>query len=605
MFSYEYDNSGNVGYQKDWINNKQYWYEYDSLLRLGKVTTKDASGTVNWSKNTYDNRNNLVSFAENLFSTNYLTTYTYDSDDRLKTSSFGTSSIDFGYDASLGRLTNYAYKVNGTTIFNTSFAYAPGDGVASTASERISSITNGSQILTYTYNDMGYTTSISNGSDSSQYRYDAIGELVRENYNWDGISFTMLYNYDEGGNLTSKVKYAYVAEDGIVSSPSETFNYEYGDTNWKDKLTNYNGNSITYDEIGNPLNDGKWTYKWTQGRQLELITDGTTTISYKYNDQGIRTEKAVNGVTTKYSVSGGLVTWEKTGSKAPIYYLYDSNGKLWGLNWNANTYFYVCNSQGDVIGIVDKNGAIVVSYSYDAWGKLLNVSGSQADTLGQDNPYRYRGYRYDGETGLYYLENRYYNPEWCRFINEDAFFSTGLGLLASNMFVYCLNNPVTFEDNTGCRPDVAADWQHETPEERRYSLSLMAPIKPPINPSNYDDPDAQDRIYDYNQSKDQKGTPSEKQKKDKRQIKQKFGDREKREEETERLHDDKKDVRNDDDRDWKGLDAYKSLLSGVGNMINTAATHLIVAFAESFFKQASPQQPGLHLPGIQLPNTGD
>lgn len=473
LYSYEYDNSGNVGYQKDWVNNKQYWYEYDSLLRLGKVTTKDAGGTINWSKYSFDNRDNLVSFAENIASVNYPTTYPYDSDDRLKTSSFGTSSIDYSYDATMGRLTNYAYKVNGTAIFNSSFAYAPGDGVTSTASERISTITNGSQILTYTYNDMGYTTSVSNGSDSSQYRYDGIGELIRENYHWDGISYSMLYNYDEGGNLTSKVKYAYVADDGAVGTPLETINYEYGDTNWKDKLTSYNGNSITYDEIGNPKNDGKWTYSWTQGRQLQQMTDGTTTINYKYNDSGIRTEKNVNGVLTQYVLDGDKVTWEKTGINEPIYYLYDAKGKLWGLKYKGNVYFYIRNAQNDIINIVDSSGSVMVTYSYDAWGKLLKISGTMGDTLGKDNSYRYRGYRFDNETGLYYLQSRYYNPEWNRYINSDNFASTGYGLLSNNMFLYCLNNPNVFSDDSGNRPMIGDDPMHETKEERDQSFQAM------------------------------------------------------------------------------------------------------------------------------------
>ena len=82
--------------------------------------------------------------------------------------------------------------------------------------------------------------------------------------------------------------------------------------------------------------------------------------------------------------------------------------------YNGTTYYYLRNAMGDITGIVDSTGAQVVSYTYDAWGKLLGTAGTMAATLGQDNPLRYRGYIYDGETGLYYLTSRYYNPEWCR-----------------------------------------------------------------------------------------------------------------------------------------------------------------------------------------------
>ena len=99
-----------------------------------------------------------------------------------------------------------------------------------------------------------------------------------------------------------------------------------------------------------------------------------------------------------------------------------------------------------MVGIADSTGALVVRYSYDAWGKLLSITGSMASTLGVQNPLRYRGYVYDQETGLYYLQSRYYNPEIGRFINADALVATGQGLLGNNMFAYCLNNPVSLKD---------------------------------------------------------------------------------------------------------------------------------------------------------------
>ena len=182
---------------------------------------------------------------------------------------------------------------------------------------------------------------------------------------------------------------------------------------------------------------------------LQQISDGTMTASYKYNDGGLRTEKTVNGVTTEYSISGNLLTWEKTGSNAPIYYLYDDSGILWGLNYNGNIYFYVQNLQNDVIGLVDSTGTLVVEYAYDAWGNILNTIGTLASTLGEDNPFRYRGYYYDQETGLYYLQSRYYNPETARYINADVYVSTGQGLLSGNMFAYCFNNPVNHFDDGG------------------------------------------------------------------------------------------------------------------------------------------------------------
>ena len=104
------------------------------------------------------------------------------------------------------------------------------------------------------------------------------------------------------------------------------------------------------------------------------------------------------------------------------------------------------------MGIVDSWGKEVVRYRYDAWGNLLETSGDMADTLGKLNVLRYRGYCYDDETGLYYLKTRYYNPAWGRFISSDSYASTGQGMLGSNMFASCNNNPVMLSDLGGNRP---------------------------------------------------------------------------------------------------------------------------------------------------------
>ena len=91
----------------------------------------------------------------------------------------------------------------------------------------------------------------------------------------------------------------------------------------------------------------------------------------------------------------------------------------------------------------------MVAYTYDAWGNILSTTGSMADSLGYTNPFRYRGYFYDTETGLYYLQSRYYNPETGRFINADGYVTTGQGLTSNNMFAYCGNNPVFRTDKNG------------------------------------------------------------------------------------------------------------------------------------------------------------
>ena len=122
---------------------------------------------------------------------------------------------------------------------------------------------------------------------------------------------------------------------------------------------------------------------------------------------------------------------------------------------NDSMYYYVKNLQGDITKIVNHQGKVMVEYTYDAWGNILkeksNVSPSYA-TVKDFNPFRYRGYVYDTDTGLYYLQSRYYDPKTGRFINADdtAYVDTNSGTpLSTNMFAYCENNFINNVDKTG------------------------------------------------------------------------------------------------------------------------------------------------------------
>ena len=232
-----------------------------------------------------------------------------------------------------------------------------------------------------------------------------------------------------------------------VTVQEETL-YTYGDAEWGDLLTAYDGEEITYDGIGNPLSYRGWTMSWQGGRQLAGMTKGSDTLSFAYNESGLRTSKTVNGVTHNYVWQGSKLAADITDVYA-LYFHYDSSGEVIGFTRTSNgtdtEYFYVKNLQGDILKVITATGTEAATYTYDAWGKLLTSTGDLADI----NPLRYRGYFYDAETGLYYLQSRYYDPETCRFINADAFASTGQGVLGANMFAYCLNNPINLSDPSG------------------------------------------------------------------------------------------------------------------------------------------------------------
>ena len=253
------------------------------------------------------------------------------------------------------------------------------------------------------------------------------------------------YAYDARGNIQSKTEYAYTT--GSLGAAVRTVTYGYGDASWSDLLTNIGGQSLTADEIGNLLSDGTWTYTWQHGRQLAGMSKAGTDISYRYDADGLRISKTVNGTTYNYFYLGDQLV-EMTWDNNRMHFTYDEIGPA-SVNYNGTEYFYVRNAQGDVTGLVSTSGTRVVTYSYDAWGNLLSTSGTMASTLGSVNPLRYRGYVYDTETGLYYLQSRYYNPTWGRFINADGYASTGQGIIGNNMFAYCGNNPVIRHDPTG------------------------------------------------------------------------------------------------------------------------------------------------------------
>ena len=228
----------------------------------------------------------------------------------------------------------------------------------------------------------------------------------------------------------------------MIEANTDTYVY---DETWKDKLISYNGQTITYDAVGNPTNYMGNALTWTMGRQLASFGD----ISYTYNEDGIRTSKTSNGVTTKFYLDGTNII-EQTDGTTTLYFFYDSNDEVVGFKYNGNNYIYVKNSSGEIVGVADVNGNLIASYTYDAWGKVTSVTGSNT-AIGELNPFRYRGYYYDSDIQMYYLQLRYYDPEIGRFINADDVHYLGITEtdISYNAFVYCGNNPVNDIDPTG------------------------------------------------------------------------------------------------------------------------------------------------------------
>ncbi len=492
-YTYQYGANGQVAQVKDSFLQRVSNSEYDTANRPMRITHMDGSSHHYTGEVSYDEYNNLKTFKEKVGSgrTAYQTDFTYDIENRPTNLTYGSTSnkVDYTYDA-LGRISTRKMTAGGSTFTGT-YYYKDGDYGNGSTTSLVSEIRivggNQTRFLSYEYDDVGNIISAEYNNMYTTYAYDNLGQMVRCNDPWDGSTWT--YTYDRGGNILNKKQYSYTTDEDLSNKTVlETILYTYGDNNWKDKLTAYNGTTITYDAIGNPLDDGTWTYQWEKGRQLKSMTKGSLgyssymKVEFVYNAQGLRIQKKVtegaNSVvtTTDYNLHGKNIVHIKQGNDN-LHYWYDAQGRPTVVEYNGQKYGFIHSLQGDVHQIVDSSGNAVVRYLPDAWG-VYYADGTMANTLGKLNPFGYRGYAYDIETGLYYLRSRYYNPTWGRFVNADTVMGTGK-LLSHNLFAYCNNNPASRVDEEGFLSTTAQFHTIAVADESSASDPIVeAPIAP-------------------------------------------------------------------------------------------------------------------------------
>ena len=470
-FEYTYDDYGNItlitgetGKIAEMIYNKQglvtkavdyssgetsyYYYTFDGSLEREYRTSSDGSLTHYIITNADGNTVEKTSVNGQ---TKTITTGT-DKDGKSFVSNDGvtneTSTDDFGRTTQVRTV-----RSDGTLVFNTDYEYANGKAENSTTNlvSKYSQSYGSDSVLSYdySYDANGNITEIKqNGKLTNKYVYDSLNELKEE---YDYVNkFYINYSYDRAGNLQNKYEQVLDPTYGYPTGTQNGNTYEYTDTSWKDKLTKVNGSNISYDANGNPLSyrDGM-SFEWENGRILKNINTSDKAIQMSYDSNGMRTQKTVDGVKTNYYYDSNknLIALVK-GNDTLLFY-YDSDGSATSFSYNGTMYFYVKNLQGDVIRIIDLAGTEVASYVYDAWGNIKDTKGEP--TIREINPIRYRGYVYDTETSLYYLQSRYYDPFTGRFLNADdtAFIGVSGTVLSGNLFAYCENNPVNHIDNYG------------------------------------------------------------------------------------------------------------------------------------------------------------
>ena len=463
------DKTGSVMRHKDFVNNRQYDYDYDTTGRLVRQVKTDISKTdaenkfVSAYEYDYDLNNNVTKLASKNGDSSIVHSFTYGKDNLLtEYSSDVSSKVTYTYDG-LNRQTKSSVALK--TPLDMSYTYYDSNRGENFTTTKIKEETIGKDTYKYEYDTNGNITDIYKKVNNDWqrlylYEYDEFNQLITS---CDYINQKQYrYDYDEAGNILTETVSRIGAHGQLYDSRVNTYGYD--DANWGDKLTSYNGETITYDEIGNPLSyrDGmKMT--WLNGRKLTTLQYGNDSISYKYDSNGVRTSKTVNGVEYTYEYLGGQLMHETRGTKT-FDYCYDANGQLYAVSYKANsstnavTYYFAHNWRGDITSIYDGNGNVVAKYEYDVWGNVLTVSNASNQEITDPNhianlnPFRYRSYYYDSESGLYYLMSRYYDPVTHRFLNADGYFQSGNGILDTNMNAYCRNNPIMNSDPTGNHP---------------------------------------------------------------------------------------------------------------------------------------------------------
>ena len=372
-------------------------YTYDILGRVSTEKHLDKNIQMCY---TYDERSRVTQRTKVNYNTGETTdeTFTYDAAGNIITTADNCDTDSFSYDKN-----NHLTYHNGMSV---------------------------------TYDADGNMTSAYHDGSRDSFRYDSTNRLIGTNtnaytYNAENVRIRNLcgehettYVYNTNAKLSSMLM---KTTDGVVTK------YVYG-RGLIGEETNGVFKTYHFDYRGHTL-------EWSRIRLLTKWDD----TEIEYNASGIRTRKG----NTYYELDGSTIISETThGSTIRYYY---GNGGIVGFRYNGNRYYYEKNLMGDIIGIYDENGSKVAGYIYDAWGNCtVQTYGSDA-RIGEVNPFRYRGYYFDDDLGLYYLKSRYYDAKVGRFINADSlnYLGANRDLGSYNLFAYCSDSPIAYRDSTG------------------------------------------------------------------------------------------------------------------------------------------------------------
>ena len=320
----------------------------------------------------------------------------------------GVHSIDYTY-SSIGNITQSTMPSERTE----SYTYTPNGN--------LDTITTEGKTFDYDYYDTGFVKSITypNGL-KTEYEYDNINRVTKVMTTKDDTAInTFEYEYDNNGNTTKEIRngaatsYSYDSLDRLISvtySDGSSVAYEYDALNNRTKETYSNGvvkdymynekyqlkeiklngettDSFAYNESGAVVTHNNKTFTYNEWDKMSGYSDGTNTYTYKYDTNGIRTQKNdkqyivdINNKVVAEADSLGAITDEILWGHQPL-----------ARKVNGAWYYYIYNAHGDVVGLVNESGAVVNTYEYTPWGEIR----SETETV--DNPIKYAGEYYDEE----------------------------------------------------------------------------------------------------------------------------------------------------------------------------------------------------------------
>ena len=484
---YIYNELGLVSIYYNMKDNIIYYNNYDMEGKLTKISDSNHNEIQYF----YDDKANLSKIEYLLEELSGVVELNYDEDgNKNKIKHQGIETILENENDPLGRYFTKLVKKDNFNILTYQYTYDENSSMQQSSIEEnntnnLSScriekaeVTVGEQKYTYqyTYDELGNIVSYleigvnttTNEVVSNRrylYEYDLYNQLTKEKVEKQDDEtgyITILecnYTYDEIGNIISMNRT--IKQNEYQTLPTH-ITYYYSDINNKTRLTSYSIDgvtfTITYDINGNPLEYYNYDVEFENGKLIALKENNQIKLRFTYDSNGKRTKKEIYNEETntydsvEYIYVGELLIGEKQDNQM-IEYIYDEQN-LVGFQITTDsvteTYYYVKNLQKDITKIIDETGKEVVSYIYDAYGNIVSTKGSKKDTIGKINPYRYRGYYYDIETGLFFCNSRYYNPEWGRWISPDSIdYLDPENINGLNLYCYCGNDPINKYDPTG------------------------------------------------------------------------------------------------------------------------------------------------------------